>query len=70
MLDISHGPLSRLIDRPRIYSNIEKEYQLQSESKEQDDNRKNRRKECATQGQRACARIGNCLVRVLACVFD
>lgn len=34
------------------------------------ENRRNRRKECVHQGQRTCARIGNCLVRVLACIFD
>ncbi|XP_017885760.1 BTB/POZ domain-containing protein 6-A isoform X2 [Ceratina calcarata] len=34
------------------------------------ENRKNRRKECVHQGQRTCARIGNCLVKVLACIFD
>jgi len=43
---------------------------LRPGKKERQDNRKNRRRECASQGHRACARIGNCLVRILACVFD
>ncbi|XP_012284401.1 BTB/POZ domain-containing protein 6-B [Orussus abietinus] len=38
--------------------------------REREDNKRNRRKECANQGHRACARIGDCLIRVLACVFD
>lgn len=38
--------------------------------KEREDNKKNRRKECTSQGQRACARVGDLVVRVLACVFD
>ncbi|XP_032685299.1 BTB/POZ domain-containing protein 6-B-like [Odontomachus brunneus] len=43
---------------------------LKPGKKERQDNRKNRRKECASQGQRTCARIGNCLIQVLSCVFD
>ncbi|XP_043281298.1 BTB/POZ domain-containing protein 6 isoform X2 [Venturia canescens] len=38
--------------------------------KEREDNKRNRRKECVSQGQKTCARIGDCIVRVLACVFD
>lgn len=40
---------------------------LNSGKKERQDNRKNRRKECAGQ---ACARMCTCFVRVLACVFE
>ncbi|EFN86774.1 BTB/POZ domain-containing protein 2 [Harpegnathos saltator] len=43
---------------------------LKPGKKERQDNRKNRRKECASQGQRTCARIGNCFIQVLSCVFD
>ncbi|XP_015435747.1 PREDICTED: BTB/POZ domain-containing protein 6-B [Dufourea novaeangliae] len=67
------GPLSRLSSTPRIgISTYENQSCMMSQpgKKERQDNRKNRRKECVTQGQRTCARIGNCLVRVLACVFD
>ncbi|XP_011303198.1 BTB/POZ domain-containing protein 6 isoform X2 [Fopius arisanus] len=35
-----------------------------------EDNKKNRRKECASQSQRVCSRVGDLVVRVLACVFD
>ena len=73
MLDTINGPVSKLTDVPRINSNVRKNFYSQSTKsgkREQEDNRRNRRKECAIQGQRACARIGNCLVRVLACVFD
>ncbi|XP_015123457.1 BTB/POZ domain-containing protein 6 isoform X2 [Diachasma alloeum] len=38
--------------------------------KECEDNKKNRRKECASQSQRVCSRVGDLVVRVLACVFD
>ncbi|KOC64500.1 BTB/POZ domain-containing protein 6-A [Habropoda laboriosa] len=39
-------------------------------TKECQDNRKNRRKECVTQGHRTCTKIGTCMVRVLAWIFD
>ncbi|XP_017757106.1 PREDICTED: BTB/POZ domain-containing protein 6-B isoform X1 [Eufriesea mexicana] len=67
------GPLPRLTSTPRTSV---RPYEDQScrmskpGKKECQDNRKNRRKECANQGHRTCARIGNCLVRVLACIFD
>ncbi|CAK9833239.1 BTB/POZ domain-containing protein 6-B [Anthophora retusa] len=67
------GPLPRLTSTPRIGV---KTYEGQSYTmskpgtKECQDNRKNRRKECASQGHRTCTKIGNCLVRVLACIFD
>ncbi|XP_054012650.1 uncharacterized protein LOC128894727 isoform X1 [Hylaeus anthracinus] len=65
------GPLSRLSSTPRIgVATYENQSYSMTGKKERQDNRKNRRKECANQGQRTCARIGNCLVRVLACVFD
>ncbi|XP_043248174.1 uncharacterized protein LOC122394992 isoform X1 [Colletes gigas] len=65
------GPLSRLSSAPRIgVPCYENQSYTMSGKKERQDNRKNRRKECASQGQKTCARIGNCLVRVLACVFD
>ncbi|KYN20232.1 BTB/POZ domain-containing protein 6-B [Trachymyrmex cornetzi] len=63
---------SRLSNAPRIAYKRENQdcNMLRSGKKERQDNRKNRRRECASQGHRACARIGNCLVRILACVFD
>jgi hypothetical protein len=65
---------SRLCNTPRIRAcRIEEDEDcdaLKPGKKERQDNRKNRRKECASQGQRTCARIGNCLVQILACVFD
>ena len=67
------GPLSRLSSAPRIGMRAYEEQNCRLAKpgkKERQDNRKNRRKECANQGHRTCARIGNCLVRVLACVFD
>nr|XP_012146354.1 PREDICTED: uncharacterized protein LOC100879125 isoform X2 [Megachile rotundata] len=67
------GPLSRLSSTPRIGVRTYKDQSCKMSKpgkKECQDNRKNRRKECASQGQRTCARIGNCLVRVLACIFD
>nr|XP_031846156.1 uncharacterized protein LOC116432861 isoform X2 [Nomia melanderi] len=67
------GPLSRLSSTPRITDGAYKDKSCamsKSEKKERQDNRKNWRKECATQGQRTCATIGNCIVRVLACIFD
>ncbi|XP_029046973.2 BTB/POZ domain-containing protein 1 isoform X7 [Osmia bicornis bicornis] len=67
------GPLSRLSSTPRIGVRTYKDQSCKMSKpgkKECQDNRKNRRKECANQGQRTCARIGNCLVRVLACIFD
>ncbi|XP_076170605.1 BTB/POZ domain-containing protein axundead isoform X2 [Ptiloglossa arizonensis] len=65
------GPLSKLSSAPRIEATTyENQSYAMSGKQERQDNRKNRRKECASQGQRTCARIGNCLVRVLACVFD
>ncbi|XP_076248220.1 BTB/POZ domain-containing protein axundead isoform X2 [Calliopsis andreniformis] len=67
------NPLSRLSSTPRIGVRTYEEQNCRMAKpgkKERQDNRKNRRKECANHGQRTCARIGNCLVRVLACVFD
>ncbi|CAL7935236.1 unnamed protein product [Xylocopa violacea] len=67
------GPLPRLTSTPRIGVRTYEEQGCRlskSGKKECQDNRKNRRKECANHGQRACARIGNCIVRVLACIFD
>lgn len=63
---------SRLSNTPRIgiYKYDEDCNMLRPGKKERQDNRKNRRKECASQGQRTCARIGNCLIKILACVFD
>ncbi|KYN32208.1 BTB/POZ domain-containing protein 6 [Trachymyrmex septentrionalis] len=63
---------SRLSNAPRIAYKRENQdcNMLRPGKKERQDNRKNRRRECASQGHRACARIGNCLVRILACVFD
>ncbi|KAL6267127.1 hypothetical protein P5V15_000207 [Pogonomyrmex californicus] len=63
---------SRLSNTPRIAYKREDEEcnMLRPGKKERQDNRKNRRRECASQGQRTCARIGNCLVQILACVFD
>ncbi|XP_012054529.1 PREDICTED: BTB/POZ domain-containing protein 6-B [Atta cephalotes] len=63
---------SRLSNAPRIAYKGENQdcNMLRPGKKERQDNRKNRRRECASQGHRACARIGNCLVRILACVFD
>lgn len=63
---------SRLSNTPRIAYKREDEdcNMLRPGKKERQDNRKNRRRECASQGQRTCARIGNCLVQILACVFD
>ncbi|XP_067212405.1 BTB/POZ domain-containing protein 6-A isoform X2 [Linepithema humile] len=37
---------------------------------ERQDNRKNRRKECATRSQRVCSEIGSCLIEILAHIFD
>lgn len=51
-------------------SPIKYKYCMKPDKKERDDNKKNRRKECASQGQRACSRVGDIIVRVLACVFD
>ncbi|XP_066598372.1 BTB/POZ domain-containing protein 6-A isoform X2 [Prorops nasuta] len=62
--------LARLNSVPRIGKDVSFGRMSGSGKKERRDNRKNRRKECATQGQKTCARIGNCLVRVLACLFD
>ncbi|XP_047355533.1 BTB/POZ domain-containing protein 6-B isoform X2 [Vespa velutina] len=64
------NPLWRLTNTPRIgtityYS--QGCSMLKSGKKERQDNRKNRRKECAGQ---ACSRICTCFVRVLACVFE
>ncbi|KAG7187861.1 hypothetical protein KM043_016894 [Ampulex compressa] len=67
------GPLARLSNTPRLGHKTQEDQGWKMSKpgkKERQDNRKNRRKECANQGQRTCARIGNCLVRVLACVFD
>lgn len=67
------GPLPRLTSTPRVGVRTYEDQSCRMSKpgkKECQDNRKNRRKECATQGQRTCARIGNCLVRVLACIFD
>ncbi|XP_029170898.1 uncharacterized protein LOC114940396 [Nylanderia fulva] len=63
---------SRLSNVPRIgtYKCDEDCNLLRPGKKERQDNRKNRRKECASQGQRTCARIGNCLIQILACMFD
>ncbi|KMQ98385.1 btb poz domain-containing protein 2 [Lasius niger] len=63
---------SRLSNTPRIgtYKCDEDCNMLRPGKKERQDNRKNRRKECASQGQRTCARIGNCLIQILACMFD
>ncbi|XP_012525483.1 BTB/POZ domain-containing protein 6-B isoform X2 [Monomorium pharaonis] len=62
---------SRLSSTPRIpYKRVDEDCMLRPGKKERQDNRKNRRRECASQGQRTCARIGNCLVQILACVFD
>ncbi|XP_018397192.1 PREDICTED: BTB/POZ domain-containing protein 6 [Cyphomyrmex costatus] len=62
----------RLSNAPRVAYKHENQdcNLLRPGKKERQDNRKNRRRECASQGHRACARIGNCLVRILACVFD
>ncbi|KAK1125303.1 hypothetical protein K0M31_005675 [Melipona bicolor] len=68
-----NGPLPRLTNNPRIDVRMYEDQNCRiskSGKKECQDNRKNRRKECVNQGQRTCARIGNCLVRVLACIFD
>nr|XP_033334333.1 uncharacterized protein LOC117225117 [Megalopta genalis] len=67
------GPLSRLSSAPRITAKAcENRGCMTSKSgkKERQDNRNNWRKECATQGQRTCVRIGTCILRVLACIFD
>ncbi|XP_012350263.1 uncharacterized protein LOC100864627 [Apis florea] len=67
------GPLPRLTSTPRVGVRTYEDQSCRMSKpgkKECQDNRRNRRKECATQGQRTCARIGNCLVRVLACIFD
>lgn len=63
---------SKLSSAPRIAYKREDQdcNMLRPGKKERQDNRKNRRRECASQGQRTCARIGNCLVQILACVFD
>ncbi|KAL0111707.1 hypothetical protein PUN28_013122 [Cardiocondyla obscurior] len=63
---------SRLSHTPRMAYKQQNENcnMLRPGKKEQRDNRKNRRRECASQGQRTCARIGNCLIQILACVFD
>ncbi|XP_024868820.1 uncharacterized protein LOC112452711 isoform X1 [Temnothorax curvispinosus] len=63
---------SRLSNAPRMaYKREDVDCNmLRPGKKERQDNRKNRRRECASQGQRTCARIGNCLVQILACVFD
>lgn len=63
-------PPSRLSSAPRIKRKDESCGMFRPGKKERQDNRKNRRRECASQGQRTCARIGNCLVQILACVFD
>ncbi|XP_015609054.1 BTB/POZ domain-containing protein 6-B isoform X2 [Cephus cinctus] len=68
-----NGPLSRISSVPRAGTNlsgITKWKTSKPGKKEREENKRNRRKECASQGQKACARIGDCLVRVLACVFD
>lgn len=51
-------------------SPVKYKYCMKPGKKERDDNKKNRRKECASQGQRACSRVGDIIIRVLACVFD
>ncbi|KAG5332250.1 BTBD6 protein, partial [Acromyrmex heyeri] len=63
---------TRLSNAPRIAYKRENQdcNMLRPGKKERQDNRKNRRRECASQGHKACARIGNCLIRILACVFD
>ncbi|XP_048514237.1 BTB/POZ domain-containing protein 6-like isoform X2 [Athalia rosae] len=71
--DATVGPLSRLSNVPRRFSMSAAERKLKKYRHgklEREENRKNRKRECASQGQRACASLGNCLVRVLACVFD
>lgn len=73
MIHCVEGPTSKLTSIPQMKYQSQKDFQFsttRSEDREQEENRKNRRKECVIQGQRACARIGHCLVRVLACVFD
>ncbi|XP_050575802.1 uncharacterized protein LOC126915282 isoform X2 [Bombus affinis] len=67
------GTLPKLISTPRMGTRMceDQSYKISKPGKKEcQDNRKNRRKECANQGQKTCARIGNCLVRVLACIFD
>ncbi|XP_076301326.1 BTB/POZ domain-containing protein axundead isoform X2 [Lasioglossum baleicum] len=67
------GPLSRLSSAPRIIANTHENRgctMSKSGKKERQDNRNNWRKECATQGQRTCVRIGTYILRVLACIFD
>ncbi|XP_014606576.1 PREDICTED: BTB/POZ domain-containing protein 6-A isoform X1 [Polistes canadensis] len=64
------SPLWRLTNTPRsgtITCHNQGCSMLKSGKKERQDNRKNRRKECAGQ---ACSRICTCFVRVLACVFE
>ncbi|XP_015189035.1 PREDICTED: BTB/POZ domain-containing protein 6-A [Polistes dominula] len=64
------SPLWRLTNKPRsgtITCHKQDCSMLKSGKKERQDNRKNRRKECASQ---ACSRICTCFVRVLACVFE
>lgn len=63
---------SRLSNVPRIAQKREDEdcNMLRPGKKERQDNRKNRRRECASQGQKTCARIAACLLEILACVFD
>lgn len=64
------GQMAKPINTPQNSDDQEQFWSSKSEDSEQRENRKNRRKECVIQGQRACARIGHCLVRALACVFD
>lgn len=67
------GPWTKISSVPRAGSTnsvVSKSKMAKFGKKEREDNKRNRRRECASQGQRACARIGDCLVRVLACVFD
>ncbi|KAI4502589.1 hypothetical protein M0802_002501 [Mischocyttarus mexicanus] len=67
---LTNSPLSRLTDAPRSEikpcQNLSCRL-LKSSKKERQDNKKNRRKECASH---ACSRICTCFVRVLACVFE
>ncbi|PBC25767.1 BTB/POZ domain-containing-B [Apis cerana cerana] len=56
------GPLPRLTSTPRVGVRTYEDQSCRMSKpgkKECQDNRKNRRKECATQGQRTCARIGS-----------
>ncbi|KAK0167984.1 hypothetical protein PV327_001829 [Microctonus hyperodae] len=68
----SHIIPCRLIATPRNRKSsvVKSKSIMKPGKKECDDNKKNRRKECASQGQRACARVGDLVIRALACVFD